>query len=181
AARQLPDINRLFIETLAWTGGRITEVLNLTPLAFDLAEGTVTLMTLKRRKRVLRQVPLPSELLAELDQHFDLRAAQRDAGRAGHRLWTFSRVTGWRIIKQVMCSADIFGERACARGFRHGFGVGAVRCGVPITLIKRWLGHARLSTTEIYLGVVGDEERSFARRFWSDAAPRPTSADEFTA
>jgi site-specific recombinase XerD len=50
---------------------------------------------------------------------------------------------------------------------RHGFGVGTLQSGVPITLVQRWLGHARLSTTAIYADVSGAEEMAFAERFWA--------------
>lgn len=56
---------------------------------------------------------------------------------------------------------------ACPRGLRHSFGVGTLQAGVPITLLQRWLVHARLSTTEIYANVIGPEEISFATRFWA--------------
>ena len=33
-------------------------------------------------------------------------------------------------------------------------------------MIQRWLGHARLETTAIYLDVHGEEERELAMRVW---------------
>ena len=50
---------------------------------------------------------------------------------------------------------------------RHAFGVGPLRAGVPVTLLQRWLGHARLTKTAIYAEVVGLGEAAFAARFWS--------------
>jgi integrase len=70
----------------------------------------------------------------------------------------------------MMDAAGIAGHQARPHGLRHGFGVGALQAGVPITLLKRWMGHARLSTTEIYLDVIGPEEIAFARRFWASMA-----------
>lgn len=32
------------------------------------------------------------------------------------------------------------GPQARPKGFRHGFGVHAIRSGIPITLVQRWLG-----------------------------------------
>jgi integrase/recombinase XerD len=37
---------------------------------------------------------------------------------------------------------------------------------VPLHLIQRWLGHAQLSTTVLYLEAVDAEERNVARRMW---------------
>ena len=45
----------------------------------------------------------------------------------------------------------------------------AVQAGIPVTLLQRWLGHARLESTAIYANVCGPEEREIARKFWSMA------------
>ncbi len=173
AAMQLTDQRRLFVEVLAWSGGRISEVLALTAASFDLELSSVTLLTLKRRQPVAREVPLPPALVAEIDAVFDIRRRQPD--RAHQRLWAFHRVTGWRLIKTIMDVSGIAGQQARPHGLRHGFGVGALQAGVPVTLLKRWMGHAKLSTTEIYLDVIGPEEIAFARRFWQ-ASSQPTIA-----
>lgn len=172
-AAQLPEDKRLFVEVLAWSGARISEALALPASRFDLELNSVTLLTLKRRKAVMRDVPLPPPLIAELDAVFHLRQRQRSPVRAHERLWPFHRVTGWRIIKSVMKDAGIMGNQARPHGLRHGFGVGALQAGVPVTLLKRWMGHAKLSTTEIYLDVIGPEEIGFARRFWQSCAREP--------
>lgn len=175
ATAQLAEHQRLFVEVLAWTGARISEVLALTPQSFDLSTGTVTLPTLKRRKKVLRELPLPPLLIARLHDCFDLQVAQSSTEKTDRPIWSFCRVTGWRIVKRLMRDASIIGVRATPRGMRHGFGVGTLQSGVPITLLKRWLGHARLSTTEIYLDVSGPEEKAFASLFWSQSVSRPSS------
>ena len=52
------------------------------------------------------------------------------------------------------------------KGLRHAFAVTALQSGIPIDIVRRWLGHSRLSTTEIYADAVGSEERAIAGRFW---------------
>jgi integrase/recombinase XerD len=101
-----------------------------------------------------------------LEHHFDLRRLQAKARNADRRLWRWSRVTAWRIVKRVMAQADVAGPQACPRGFRHGFGVGTLQAGVPLNLIQRWLGHARIETTAIYADACGPEELGFANRYW---------------
>ena len=88
----------------------------------------------------------------------------RDAGNA--RLRRLCRVRAWRIVTCVMIVAGVSGRAACPRGLRHGLGVGTLHAGVPVTLVQRWLGHARLSTTAIYAEVSGPEEYAFAERYW---------------
>ena len=51
----------------------------------------------------------------------------------------------------------------------------ARRDGVPLNLVQRWLGHASMATTAIYLDALGEEEREIAARMWATApAPAPS-------
>lgn len=166
ACRECPEV-RLFCLTLCLTGGRISEVLALTPDAFDLEAGAANLATLKRRKRgLVRQVPLPGKLLDELDRTFGLRERQRCPTEAHRRIWRWGRTTAWRRVKEVMAKAEITGVPAMPKGLRHAFGVAAFQALVPPHLVQRWLGHASLRTTSIYGDVVGADEREFAERMW---------------
>jgi integrase/recombinase XerD len=167
AARLAPPEVRLFCFTLRWSGARISEVLALTPAAIDVESGVASIETLKRRKRgIVRQVPLPRDVLSELNRVFKLRRLQRDPELGAKRLWRWSRTTGWRRVKEVMAAAGIAGLAAMPKGLRHGFGVNAFQARVPPHLVQRWLGHASLRTTAIYGDVIGPEERAFAERMW---------------
>lgn len=168
-----PD-QALFVMTLAWTGARVSEVLALTPSSFQIERGVVALRTLKRRRQHVREVPIPPELMTALDRHFRIAAPSRDLRTADHRLWPWCRVTAWRLIKQVMRRTGIAGRGACPRGLRHAFGVGTLQSGVPLNLVQRWLGHARISTTAIYANASGPEELTFATRFWRTGSERPS-------
>jgi integrase/recombinase XerD len=171
---KLPRSQALFALTLAWTGARVSEVLALTASSFQIIRtsslkiesGVVAIVTLKRRGHHVREVPIPPELTAALDEHYKLSARQRDEHLRDRRLWSWHRVTAWRIIKHVMRRSAIAGRQACPRGLRHAFGVGSLQTGVPLNLTQRWLGHARIGTTAIYAAASGPEEVEFARRFW---------------
>jgi integrase len=166
ALEHQPPAIRLFCLTLMWSGCRISEALALAPRCFDLDAGTMEIETLKRRKLgVVRQVPLPPNLLDALSAFFHLSAMQRDPHQAHHRLWRFSRSTAWRHVKNVMVEAEVSNGSAMPKGLRHTFGVAAFHS-VPPHLVQRWLGHASLRTTAIYGDVSGPEERTFAERVW---------------
>jgi integrase/recombinase XerD len=95
AARRTPTKIRLFCLTLTWTGARISEMLAFTPAAIDIESGVANIETLKRRKRgIVRQVPLSPKMLHKLDRVFRLRLAQRDLRTASERIRKFSRTTG---------------------------------------------------------------------------------------
>ena len=167
AAMETLDLDKaLFALILAWTGERVSEVLALTPASFQIERGIIAFVTLKRRRLSVREVPIPEALMRAIDDCFSLTAAQLDPVASSRRLWSWRRETAWRIIKHVMRQCGVVGRSACPRGFRHGFGVGALQAGVPLNLVQRWLGHARISTTAIYADASGPEERSFATRFW---------------
>ena len=167
ALTKAPPEARLLCLVLAWSGGRLTEVLALTPSAIDFGCGTANIETLKRRTRgIVRQVPLPRALLMELDRTFGIRELQRDPQLAARRLWRWSRTTAWRKVKALMRSAGLFGTAATPKGLRHAFGVAAFQANIPPHIIQRWLGHASLRTTAIYGDVSGREERAFAARMW---------------
>ncbi|MGD9830701.1 MAG: tyrosine-type recombinase/integrase [Hyphomicrobiaceae bacterium] len=157
-----PELTTLCL-VLAHTGCRISEALALTPAA--ISKGTIAVRSLKKRggQVIYRELPVPSELTRILATVHRL-----DAGDPHRRLWRYSRSGAWRLIKTVMRSAGIAsGPHATPKGLRHGFGLHAIRSGVPLHLVQKWLGHASLTTTAIYLQAVGAEEREFAERMWA--------------
>ncbi|MFH6780897.1 MULTISPECIES: tyrosine-type recombinase/integrase [Methylobacterium] len=159
AARCQPTIETLCL-TLVWTGCRISEGLDLTRADLDVEGGIIALRCLKKRRPgIVREVPVPSDYLDGL-----LRV--HGPGPPHERLWGIARNTAWRYIKDVMLDAGIEGAAASPKGLRHGFGVHALRSGVPLNLLQRWLGHADIATTAIYANVVGAEEREIASRMW---------------
>lgn len=153
---------KLFCQILFFTGARIREVYNLVPLSVDYSNKTIVIETLKKRKKgIYREIPVPVFLLDDLQVFTHNRKINDNV-----RLWDFSLRTASRYVKKTMTKSDIIGQQASAKGLRHGFAVHAVSK-VPITLVKKWLGHARLETTEIYLNVTGIEERIMAEKMWS--------------
>ncbi len=174
-----PEVQTL-CAVLAYTGCRISEALELAASSFDITDGFVAIRSLKKRSKVpiIREVPVPSELLELL-----LEVHGIDASHSG-RLWPWSRSRAWQLVKQVMREAGIApGPHATPKGLRHGFGLHAIRCGVPVNLVQRWLGHASMNMTAIYLQAMGREERDIAARMWERGSPmdRPTTPGQHAA
>ena len=164
AAGMSPEV-RSFCALLAYSGARLSEVLALPAGRIDLAAGLVIFESLKKRRSgMFRAVPVPRDLLAELDETHRISADPDTADP--RRLWPWSRTTAWTRVKEAMATARVSGPQATPKGLRHGFAVAALQTGIPINLVRRWLGHARLSTTEIYAEAIGDEERAIAERLW---------------
>ncbi len=168
-----PNVSSLCL-VLAYTGCRISEALGLTGGSIELQSGCISIRSLKKRMRivVVRQVPVPPVCLKAL------RHAHRLSGsHPEQRLWHWSRSRAWQLVKAVMKQARIGpGIHATPKGLRHGFGLHAVRSGVPLNLIQRWLGHASMTTTAIYLQAMGVEEHDIALRMWSKAELKPQAS-----
>lgn len=172
AALKIGGETATFCAVLALTGARVSEALALTPERIDEAAGTINFETLKRRKRgVMRAIPVPASLFSCLEEVHKFRAAQRDQRMATSKLWTWSRTTAWRRVRQVMRSVRSPEHLANPRSLRHGFGAEAALKQIPLTLIKKWMGHARLETTEIYTSLTGEEERALAQLTWERIHP----------
>ena len=167
AARERNDEVLTLCSVLAYTGVRLSEALALTPRRIDTHARLLMIECLKKRKQgVFRAVPIPLELIAELERVHMVTAARKEPATAQVPLWSWCRTTAWSRVKECMEAAEISGTQASPKGLRHAFAVGALQSGVPINFVKKWLGHSRLSTTEIYADAVGEEEQAIAGRLW---------------
>lgn len=165
AAKACPSPKlKTFCLTLIYTGCRISEALAISRRSIERTAGFIAVRSLKKRRGavVFREIPIPPDLLDELAATHDLNESIKD------RLWPWCRAHAWYLIKRLMADAGIkSGVHATPKGLRHGFGLHAIRSGVPLNLVQRWLGHARMETTAIYLQAMGVEEREIAARMWS--------------
>lgn len=169
AAHQFSPEVETFCLTLAYTGARISEVLSLTPARIDLDLRCIIIESLKKRRMgIFRSVPVPETLLTRLNNVHKLTFTSETPRRSDQRLWPWCRTTAWSTVKNVMRRAGIYGAYAMPKGLRHGFAVESVtEAVIPLNVVQRWLGHARIETTAIYANAVGKEERMLAQRLWA--------------
>jgi len=167
---------RIFCRLLYCSGCRISEVLNLTIDKIDISSNVVIIRSLKKRKKpkkqskqrrrkkskkkvkLWRRIPIPSDLVKNL-----LELAEPCSE---NRLFSFSRTTGWRIIKKLMMECEISGPQATCKGLRHSFGVRCVMSGIPLNTIQLYMGHEDPETTAIYLEVMHEESRELIEKTW---------------
>ena len=166
AAEQASREIRTFCHVMLYTGCRISEVLELGPERIDFTDKVIVVRSLKKRnpKPQYRSIPVPATLLDSLDLVHGLREGQTPKGA---RLWSWSRITAWRHVKEVMGKAGIEGVQASPKGLRHSFGVYGTLKAVPLHKLRDWMGHTKIETTAIYAQAVGEEERELAARMWS--------------
>lgn len=158
AANNQKQSVRLLCLVLLLSGCRLSEVLNMTSENVLDAENAILIRSLKKRDKIsYRQIPQPHGIIS------DLLMISR---KRPDRLFPWKRTQALNHVKRVMQEAGIEGFRATARGLRHTFGAHGIHCGVPLTLLQRWFGHANIETTAIYTQILGPEEREVAKKMW---------------
>ncbi|MCP9237896.1 site-specific integrase [Lewinella sp. JB7] len=171
AAAFAPPDARTVAMLIFYTGCRIGEALELTPDRLDYDHGRVILRTFKqhRGQKVkpdkFRYVELPETFMAGLESQYKARS-RRGTKTGSKPLWPFTIRTAQKYIKAIMTDAGIDGRRATARGLRHSMGVNLALHKTPIHLIADILGHESLSSTRIYMEILGDDRRDVIAAVW---------------
>jgi integrase/recombinase XerC len=151
--------DRAILEFLYATGVRVSELTKMDLRDIDFDNKSV-LVTGKRRKQ--RVVPFGEHALAALQIYLDIRAnflnnappAERDPQAVflnyqGTRITT--RSVGRMVDKYIRQCADI--HDISPHSLRHSFATHLLDSGADLRDIQELLGHARLSTTQIYTQV----------------------------
>jgi integrase/recombinase XerD len=148
--------DRAMLETLYSTGVRRQELLNITVRDLDRERGTVLIRRGKMKKD--RMVPIGDRALIWLAKYLDeLRpelVAEPDEGylflsNYGERV-TPKRLS--QIAHDAIARAEIGKEGSCHL-FRHTAATLMLEHGADIRYIQQFLGHADISTTQIYTQV----------------------------
>lgn len=58
------------------------------------------------------------------------------------------------------------GPHKTPKGLRHGYGVNAITKKVPLNMLRNWMVHSKLETTEMYLNAIDDEQKIIAAQMW---------------
>jgi integrase/recombinase XerD len=163
--------DRALLEFLYGTGARVSEAVGLDVDDIDREAASVLLHGKGGKDRV---VPIGSYALAALDAYVVRgRAAMvgRGAGRAalflnlrGGRL---TRQSAWAILREV---ADRAGVRASVgpHSLRHSFATHLLDGGADVRVVQELLGHASVTTTQVYTLVTVDK----LREVYATAHPR---------
>ena len=177
ASREESRENRIFCSVLHYTGCRPSEALELKPSGINIEDQEIVFRTLKKRKfdnqgRIklpqYRAVPVPENVIDEVDLVFDLRRKRQIKKLKDVPLWDMSRATAWRMIKRVMKNAGIEGKQATSKGLRHGFGIAMLsgERALPLNILRDLMGHSDTKITEIYLQATGAEKRKMVMKAW---------------
>jgi integrase/recombinase XerD len=171
--------DRAALETLYATGCRASEVAGLRPSDLDLVSGLARCVGKGNKER---RVPLGSRAIATLVEYLQrdrpVLMARRPETRnlfvskSGRPL---SRIALWSIVKRYAREATLSGD-VSPHTLRHSFATHLLAGGADLRVVQEMLGHASISTTQVYTRV----ELSRLRKVHAQFHPRsrgPGSAD----
>jgi len=148
--------DRAILETLYSTAMRRTELLMLGCYDVDLEKGTVLIRHAKGRKQ--RTVPIGERALAWIDKYVTEARPQLVVGADPGNLFLTSMGVPFtpnhlsQMARNYVLAAGIGKEGACHL-FRHTAATLMLENGADIRFIQELLGHAELTTTQIYTRV----------------------------
>jgi integrase/recombinase XerD len=161
--------DRSMLETLYATGLRVSELVGLTVERVRLDPGYVRVIGKGRKERL---VPLGESAISWIDDY--LQSARPELNRKrvselflNHRGGKLTRQGFWKILRGHAVRADISSPLS-PHIVRHSFATHLVENGADLRAVQMMLGHASLTTTEIYTHVA----RERLRRLYDEKHPR---------
>ncbi|HEY6531224.1 MAG TPA: tyrosine-type recombinase/integrase, partial [Acidimicrobiales bacterium] len=171
---------RALLEVLYGTGARISEVCGLSLGDVDLDGGLLRLFGKGAKERV---VPLGRMARVALAAWLDAagrgamapeqwaRRGDAEAVFLNQRGGRLSRQGAWTVVRRHGTTADL-GDRLTPHVLRHSCATHMLDHGADIRAVQELLGHASISTTQVYTLV--SNERLFA--VYDEAHPRARAA-----
>ena len=153
---------------LAYASGlRLAELRNLRLEQLHLEAGFITIIGKGNKERV---VPVGRKAVEALNRYLEAGRPKFVSPRSPATVFLtkrgspFAHVTLWKRIKDRVRLAG--GERnVTPHMLRHSFATHLLEHGADLRVIQELLGHASISTTEIYTHVSGNRLRDVHRKF----------------
>lgn len=161
--------DRALLELLYATGARVSELLGLNVDDVQDSEGVIT-VTGKGNKQ--RLVPVGKHAQAAVSAYL-VRVRPAFATGKSHALFlntrggALSRQSAWTVLKHAAQRAGIDKEIS-PHTLRHSFATHLLEGGADVRTVQELLGHASVTTTQIYTHVTADN----LRQVWQEAHPR---------
>ena len=161
----------LLIELLYSTGARVSEVVGISLNDFGKTQiGNEEVSTLKLRGKGGKEriVPLGSYAKQALDDYLVrtrpslLKKNNESALLLNVRGGRLSRVSAWELVKQAAKRAGLE-TRVTPHVFRHSYATHLLDGGADIRVVQELLGHASVTTTQIYTLITIDKVRESYR------------------
>ncbi len=163
--------DRALLELLYAAGLRISEALRLDGEDLSFDGGFVRVIGKGDRERL---VPVGDVALAWLHRYADdvrpglLAIAHVEPVRGGPVFLTergrrLARQQAWSIVKRAAAAAGL-DDRVSPHTFRHSFATHLLEGGADLRIVQELLGHATISTTQLYTHLTGERIREIYAR-----------------
>ena len=172
--RSTPEAKRdkAMLELLYATGMRVSELVALSLESIELRNNLATVRCVGKGSKE-RLIPIHEQAVHSLrvylqDARPELARSKGERGlfinRRGERL---TRQGFWLILKNYARMANI-SSSVTPHTLRHSFATHMLRGGAPLRSVQELLGHANISTTQIYTQLTDEH----VRRVYEQAHPR---------
>lgn len=145
--------DKVMLEVLYATGMRVTELVSLNVSSINLSMGFVRVTGKGSKERIIPLGKLAIQYLEQYLQtmHFKLfkPATDKDILFINHLGTRLTRQGFWKIIKKYAIEARIDKE-ITPHTLRHSFATHLLENGADLRSVQEMLGHADISTTQIY-------------------------------
>jgi integrase/recombinase XerD len=141
--------DRAMLETLYATGLRVSELVALKTFEANLDAGVVRVMGKGSKERL---VPLGEEAVVWLSRYIRDRKSSAQALFLTSRGAGMTRQAFWHLIRRYGARA-IPGKKLSPHVLRHAFATHLINHGADLRVVQLLLGHADISTTQIYTHV----------------------------
>jgi integrase/recombinase XerD len=148
-AKPLGLRDRAMLETLYATGLRVSELVALKTFEVNLDAGVVRVVGKGNKERL---VPLGEEASHWISAYLKQRKSSSSALFITSRGGGMTRQAFWHLIRRYGARA-IPGKKLSPHVLRHAFATHLINHGADLRVVQLLLGHADISTTQIYTHV----------------------------
>ena len=159
--------DRAMLELMYACGLRVSELVTLPATAVNLRQGVLRVRGKGGKERL---VPLGAEAQHWVERYLDEARPQLAGRRALEALFLTpkaeapTRQAFWTLVKRHAVAAGIDPARISPHGLRHSFATHLLNHGADLRALQMLLGHASLSTTQIYTFVAREQLKQLHAR-----------------
>jgi integrase/recombinase XerD len=159
--------DRALLELAYGAGLRVSELCGLGLTDLLLTENLVRIFGKGGKERL---VPIGRSLIGAVSVYLHTKRPALDRGKSKGRVLLnargepLSRVGAWGVVKRASQRAGIT-KRVTPHTLRHSFATHLLEGGADLRAVQEMLGHADLSTTQIYTHVDREYLRSVHKQF----------------
>jgi integrase/recombinase XerD len=158
--------DRAMLETLYATGLRVSELVGLPGVAVGLVDGVLRVVGKGDKERL---VPIGEEARGWIERYLRDARPVLLAGRASDALFVtarggpMTRQMFWSLVKRHARTAGITAPLS-PHTLRHAFATHLLNHGADLRVVQMLLGHADISTTQIYTHIARERLKTLHAR-----------------